>query len=81
MSTVEKMFTPKELAALLGCAQSRLSQWRKDGVGPRVTRMGFSGVKSKVRYMASDIAEWQASLPKTETNTRQKAPEEAERVA
>jgi predicted DNA-binding transcriptional regulator AlpA len=50
----------RDVAERLGVTHNTLSTWRKKGVGPRFIQIN----ERTVRYMESDVADWQASKTK-----------------
>jgi hypothetical protein len=63
---VEKWYTPKQAAAVLGVPFYRLKQWRVQKIGPRYIKLGASD-QSRVVYAAGDLAAWQAKQPRVQT--------------
>lgn len=51
------LLTEAEAAAILGCAVQTLRNWRWQGIGPRVRRIG----KRMVRYSRKDLADFVAA--------------------
>ena len=48
----DRLYTPTEVAALLGLSPRTLERWRRDGSGPRVTRLVPN---TAPRYRGRDI--------------------------
>lgn len=81
IGTVEKMYTTKQLAELLGVSPRTVDKWRELGTGPSYKRMG-NHYRSRVRYPASYVVAWQERMQTFEQGTvQQNAEAEAERVA
>ena len=54
---IQDLFTPEQLAAKLQLEKETLNDWRWKKKGPKYIKFG-----SRVRYKASDVAEWMDSL-------------------
>ena len=52
----DQMLEPRHLAALLSVSPRTLESWRREGRGPRVTK-----VEGAVRYRYGDVLEWIAT--------------------
>lgn len=50
---LEKLLTDKDLEEKSIAGVQTLKKWRREGRGPRFLRIGH-----KIRYRASDVAEW-----------------------
>lgn len=55
MSPTTQLIAPEEVAAYLGISPDTINTFRKQGRGPRYTRVG-----KLVRYRLEDVEEWLA---------------------
>ena len=60
---ISDLLTTPETAEVLRCSKSSLDKWRLKGLGPKFVRVG-----SRIRYRASDVAEFVAAQTRSSTS-------------
>jgi len=52
-TSIGELYSPQELADVLGVSRSTVYQWRVHGTGPKAIRVG-----KHTRYRASEVVAW-----------------------
>ena len=60
---ISDLLTTPETAEVLRCSKSSLDKWRLKGLRPKFVRVG-----SRIRYRASDVAEFVAAQTRSSTS-------------